>query len=695
MVRIRDWRVGFLTAMLLLMALRQSLTFVSGVGVGEDLSAEVPALAVSIMSFLAVLFIERILTKNTRTVLALRESQERYRSLVEDQVDLVCQSEPDGTLTFVNNSYADYFGRSPEDLVGSSFVDLVPEEEREGIRKYLKSFGPEKTVSNILHEVVDAGGQRRWQEWTDHAFLDESGNVTGLQSIGRDVTERKLAEDALRQSEELNRRIIEAIPGGVVHVSRDGRVLKANEEARELLGVSESQLSSVSIVDLEPWTVFENGVTCPAEEYPATRCLRTGEAVEPLVLGTLRPTGEISWAIYTAVPVQDLDSGELEGVVVTFLDITARKVAEDALRDSEANQRALVQAVPDAMFRVTKEGVYRDFVPADGFEVLMDPKDFIGKALHDTLPPILAARAMKAVREALRTNQMQVFEYELQPTSDVRYYEARVVPDRAESVLCLVRDVTDRHLAEIEGQELLVELEAKNRELERFARTVSHDLKSPLITIRGFIEVLADDRSTASERAQQAIDRINAAAHTMLNLLDELLELARIGRFVSPLEEVPLGELVRSAVDQVAGRIVKAGVKVNIQPDLPEVYCDRVRLLQVLQNLIENAVKFMGDQERPRIEIGASRRERDVICWVRDNGSGIDKSNLDRVFGIFDRLHRDIEGTGIGLALVKRIIEIHGGKIWAESPGLGRGSTLFFTLPGRQAGQGESSVPAA
>ncbi len=687
--------MGFLTAMLLLMALRQSLTFVSGVGVGEDLSAEVPALAVSIMSFLAVLFIERILTKNTRTVLALRESQERYRSLVEDQVDLVCQSEPDGTLTFVNNSYADYFGRSPEDLVGSSFVDLVPEEEREGIRKYLKSFGPEKTVSNILHEVVDASGQRRWQEWTDHAFLDESGNVTGLQSIGRDVTERKLAEDALRQSEELNRRIIEAIPGGVVHVSRDGRVLKANEEARELLGVSESQLSSVSIVDLEPWTVFENGVTCPAEEYPATRCLRTGEAVEPLVLGTLRPTGEISWAIYTAVPVQDLDSGELEGVVVTFLDITARKVAEDALRDSEANQRALVQAVPDAMFRVTKEGVYRDFVPADGFEVLMDPKDFIGKALHDTLPPILAARAMKAVREALRTNQMQVFEYELQPTSDVRYYEARVVPDRAESVLCLVRDVTDRHLAEIEGQELLVELEAKNRELERFARTVSHDLKSPLITIRGFIEVLADDRSTASERAQQAIDRINAAAHTMLNLLDELLELARIGRFVSPLEEVPLGELVRSAVDQVAGRIVKAGVKVNIQPDLPEVYCDRVRLLQVLQNLIENAVKFMGDQERPRIEIGASRRERDVICWVRDNGSGIDKSNLDRVFGIFDRLHRDIEGTGIGLALVKRIIEIHGGKIWAESPGLGRGSTLFFTLPGRQAGHGESSVPAA
>lgn len=370
-------------------------------------------------------------------------------------------------------------------------------------------------------------------------------------------------------------------------------------------------------------------------------------------------------------------------------------MAEDALRDSEANQRALVQAVPDAMFRVTKEGVYRDFVPADGFEVLMDPKDFIGKALHDTLPPILAARAMKAVREALRTNQMQVFEYELQPTSDVRYYEARVVPDRAESVLCLVRDVTDRHLAEIEGQELLVELEAKNRELERFARTVSHDLKSPLITIRGFIEVLADDRSTASERAQQAIDRINAAAHTMLNLLDELLELARIGRFVSPLEEVPLGELVRSAVDQVAGRIVKAGVKVDIQPDLPEVYCDRVRLLQVLQNLIENAVKFMGDQERPRIEIGASRRERDVICWVRDNGSGIDKSNLDRVFGIFDRLHRDIEGTGIGLALVKRIIEIHGGKIWAESPGLGRGSTLFFTLPGRQAGQGESSVPAA
>jgi signal transduction histidine kinase len=246
-----------------------------------------------------------------------------------------------------------------------------------------------------------------------------------------------------------------------------------------------------------------------------------------------------------------------------------------------------------------------------------------------------------------------------------------------------MRDITKRRTAELERERLLLELQEKNRELERFARTVSHDLKSPLITIRGFLEVLEDERKSVSERGSQAIDRINSAARTMVDLLDELLELARVGRLVSPSEQFPFGALARSAVDQVAGRIVKNGIHVDIMRDMPYVYADQIRLLQVLQNLLENSAKFMGRSSNPRIEIGAIERPTDVLCHVRDNGIGIDPRHLDRIFGVFDRLERGVEGSGLGLAIVKRIIEAHGGQVWADSEGPGTGATIYFTLPKR------------
>jgi len=249
----------------------------------------------------------------------------------------------------------------------------------------------------------------------------------------------------------------------------------------------------------------------------------------------------------------------------------------------------------------------------------------------------------------------------------------------ARALNSMARDVR-RH--ELERDRLIADLEAKNTELERFNYTVSHDLKSPLVTILGFAGLVeADVEAERVERAREGLRRISAAGEKMHHLLDDLLELSRIGRIVNAPEDVPMEPLAREAVELLRGRLDERGVRVEIAPDLPSVRGDRHRLLEVLQNLVENAVKFMGEQTAPLVEIGARDGDGGPVFFVRDNGQGLDPRYQQRLFQLFEKLDPSVEGTGVGLALVRRIVEAHGGRIWVESDGLGRGATFLFTIP--------------
>ncbi len=235
---------------------------------------------------------------------------------------------------------------------------------------------------------------------------------------------------------------------------------------------------------------------------------------------------------------------------------------------------------------------------------------------------------------------------------------------------------------ELSGREKLIqELETKNAELERFTYTVSHDLKSPLVTITGFLSYLeADVNSGNMERFRQDAGRIRSAVDKMHTLLGDLLELSRIGRLINPSGVIPFEELANNALELAHGQLDSLRVTVSLQPNLPAVYGDPQRLTESLQNLIDNAAKFMGNQPDPQIEIGYDGEEDGLsIFFVRDNGMGIPHELQGRIFGLFDKLDSRSEGSGVGLAIVKRIIEVHGGRIWVESE-IGKGSTFFFTL---------------
>ncbi len=226
------------------------------------------------------------------------------------------------------------------------------------------------------------------------------------------------------------------------------------------------------------------------------------------------------------------------------------------------------------------------------------------------------------------------------------------------------------------------DLAAKNAELERFTYTVSHDLKGPLVTIRGFAGLAGTDLSASDPaRVRQDLGRIVAAADKMHRILDDLLELSRVGRVVRPPEDVPLDALAREAVDLVRSQPGRSDLAVEIAPGLPVVRADRRRLLEALQNLVENAAKFTAGERAPRITIGSRQDGDETVFFVRDNGRGIEPRFLEKVFELFEKLDPREEGTGVGLALVRRIVEAHGGRAWAESEGVGRGTTFCFTLP--------------
>jgi signal transduction histidine kinase len=236
----------------------------------------------------------------------------------------------------------------------------------------------------------------------------------------------------------------------------------------------------------------------------------------------------------------------------------------------------------------------------------------------------------------------------------------------------------------IERKKLIDELEARNAELTQFTYTVSHELKSPIVTMQGFVGSIRHDlQNQKYERAEKDLLRVSTAVDKMNDTVSDLLELSRIGRMMNEPVDIPFADIVQDALQLVYGRLESCNITVHSQPNLPIIHGDRQRLTEVLENLLDNAAKYMGVQTNPLIEIGQHSKDTErgnPIFFVKDNGMGIAPAYHERIFGLFNKLDAKSEGTGIGLALVRRIIEVHGGRIWVEGE-LGKGSTFYFTLP--------------
>jgi PAS domain S-box-containing protein len=619
------------------------------------------------------------ITERKQAEEALRESEERLRITLETTKIGSWDWDVKKDVLYASPTYYTMLGYEPDpDHVDrEKWLQRVhPDDRAATVSKIQAVLAGTSLGYQYEHRIKHADGSYRWHSVIGHAVAsDENGKPARLIGVRMDITERKLAEAGIAHERQLLRTLIDLLPEIFYIKDLDGRFLVVNETLAKQWGKDNpSQMLGLSDTDLFP---AEQATKFRAEELKVF----AGEPVINRESICVYYDGRDHTVVTSKVPFRD-SQGRICGLVGIGHDITERKRADEALRASEAELSAILESTGDGILAVDRNGEKLIKTNRRYAELWRIPQSVIDAGDNNAMRNFVLNQLadpdafLKRVHELYGTDTVAV---DTLVFKDGRILERHGFPMQLDGVVIgrvwSFRDITERKRQERELME-------KSSELERFTYTVSHDLKSPLVTVKTFLGYLEQDLTGSDqERVKQDVGYMHTAADKMGQLLDELLNLARVGRKMNPAERVTFKELAQEAVRLVAGRISTGGAEVQVADAAVVLQGDRPRLTEIWQNLVENACKFMGNQPKPRVEIGVERRGSEMVFFVRDNGAGIEPRYQARVFGLFEKLDPKGEGTGMGLALVKRIVEIYKGRIWVESPGLGQGANFLFTLP--------------
>jgi PAS domain S-box-containing protein len=597
---------------------------------------------------------------------ALRLAEQRYLALVQSlphSAILLCDH--DLRLVLVDGPEVEATGFSKAAMEGKTIFEALPPEFAQLVESNLRRVLRGESFS------AELPFRELWYAYNYLPIRDGAGAVIYGMILALNITEQRRAQQAERRSEERLAKIVQNAPEPLAIVrDADDVITYVNPAFESVFGWSSAEVVGKTSAQLGLWVSAE-------ERAQVLELFRRENRLDSQPVRTLHRDGTQLDGLLSLRPI------ELEGVpgiLTSFRDISEAQRARGDLEASEARLRALSDATFEGI-GILDQGRVVDINEQLAVMYRMSREELLGCRVMDLVAP----QSLALVRSRIEQRLEGAYEH-LAQRHDGSVFPVEV---RARSVMLggrhlrvtAIRDMTERKRADAERERLIAELTARNAEMEQFTYTVSHDLKSPLVTINGFLGALERDLAEGdAARVQSDLGRIRSASAKMSALLNDLLELSRVGRIGGAFLPVAMAELAREAEELVGGFLSSARVQLSIAPDLPVVRGDRARLLQVLQNLFENAAKYMGDQPEPRVELGARAEGEHWLFFVRDNGIGIDPRYAERIFGLFEKLDPRSQGTGIGLALVRRIIEFHGGRIWVESDGRA-GSTFLFRLP--------------
>lgn len=487
---------------------------------------------------------------------------------------------------------------------------------------------------------------------------------------------REKAELTLHESEAKYRLTLDSMLEGCQIIGADWRYLYLNGAAEEHNRRPKAELLGRTVMECWP------GIT-GTQVFAAEKSCMEKRTTHQLDNEFIFPDGHRGWFRLIIQPVT-------EGIAIFSEDITGRKLAELAVAERENRLRRAEELAHLGHWRFEldtgnitwSDEIYRIFGFSRGDGMVGQTMKEMTRYCH---PDDLAYCVSSFDPSGQEGGS--VFAYRIiRSGGEVRHVVSNGEVERDEhgEVVALFGTLLDT--TELARKER--ELTEKNAELERFTYTVSHDLKSPLVTIRSFIGFLENDIAAVDrEKIARDMLHIRTATDRMSQLLDELLVMSRVGRVVNPSVRVLFADLVKEVLELTSGSLAERGVAVQVAAgEAVVLYGDLSRLVEIWQNLIENAVNYMGEQPSPRIEIGLTIEQGAPVFFVTDNGMGIDQRYHGNIFGLFNKLDPKSKGTGIGLALVKRIVEMYQGRVWVESEGAGKGSTFRLTLPGALAG---------
>lgn len=668
---------------------------------------------------------------------ALQNSEERFRQIAESSGEFIWEVDVHGLYTYANPVVEEILGYKPDEIIGKKhFYDFFHPDIRDTLKKAaFEVFAKKEVFKNFTNPNVHKNGNTVILETSGLPVIDDKGNLLGYRGSDRDVTERKKAEDALRVSEEKYRTVADFTYDWEDWIDPNGKYMYVSPSCEWITGYRPDEFMA------DPELVIR--ITHPDErnlvEKHFHEMLSGSIDIHNIDYRIVNRSGDVRWISHYCQPAYSKD-GNFLGRRASSRDITKRKEAEEELKqltndlkrfnvelstindqleteigiriktekelkESKERYKKMVSAVTTYTYLVDLSQIgaistrhSAGCIPVTGY----NPEDYESDPYlwHKMIYPDDRKIIENLINEILGGHKVPPIEHRIiRRDGAVVWVRNTVVPfyDLDRRLIRydgLIEDITERKQAEEKIQKLNKQLEQKvlelseaNKELEAFNRSVSHDLQAPLLVIGGFtrrfLKVYGDTLDT------DEIDMINTIqmnTKKMERLIRDLLAFSRSGKQEIKPTEIDMGNLVRVALDELKTLSEERMIKFDIKP-LSPAYGDTGLIKQVLVNLLSNAIKFTHSKDMAVIEVGCGAEENENIYYVKDNGVGFYSQYSDNLFSPFYRLPeaKEFEGTGIGLSIVQRIINRHGGRVWAEGKE-NEGATFYFSLPRKDIG---------
>ena len=633
----------------------------------------------------AILGIGTDITERKIAEQKLKESKEKYRHLFENSPDFVGLVDLKGNLIDCNNRVEDFLSiHKKEDIIGKNFREIFSINEKnkyaiplfeEIYKNILKGEIPEPIEFKLYRTI----GRFLWLNLRG-SLIDIEGKKL-IQFIIQDITEKKEAEQKSKESEEKYKNLVENAQEGVWAVDEKNCTIFVNQKLCDMLGYTKDEMIGTHLN-----LYLDDSMMKLTNSYQERREKGLKDTYE---LEFLKKDGTIIQTSVKAAPILK-ENGEFKGSFAYINDISNKKIAEKKLKESEKKFRSIFEAIPDLYFLVDDNTTILDYKGKEE-DLYLPPDLFLGKKLTDVIPIEIKDLSLNAVKNTIKTQKPQLMEYAL-PIKDItRYFEARHLFFSEERVAIFIREITDRKKAELLIKEEVNKLKELDQIRKDLISRVSHELKTPLVSVVGGSELLLNNfKEKMKDEELELLEIIQKGGKRLKHLIENLLDITRIeyNKFKLEKEEEDLSEIIKDISNEMKYLLKERNIILNIEhPENLRLYIDRIRIEQVITNLLLNAIKNTPAMGNITLKLQKNKDWAEIL--VSDTGVGLTKEEMNIIFTRFGKIERygqgleyiDIQGSGLGLFISKEIVDLHRGYIRAESEGRNKGSTFIVKLP--------------